>query len=348
VELSPRKKLILKAIVEDYIKYAEPVGSKTLAERWGLNFSSATIRNEMAELAEMGYLDQPHTSAGRVPSNLGYRFYVDALMNHHSLSAQEMDAISSALSIRLQELDRIIAEAGRALSRITNLPAYAATPISTDFSVRRYDLVFVDRHSFVVVAVTADDEVKSKLFRLPFEVDPSELQLLTIVLNTRFTGLSFDQIDSELIVSAEAESGSASRLLPLVLHFVAEMVLEGERRNLHLLGSGRILRHPEYRDTAKAQHLLDYLSDFSGLEQLPAPDRDHPVRIVVGDAKLQGPLRDTSMVVATYKVGRGMEGFIGVLGPTRIDYSKLTAGLTYFANTLTKLLSENPFDENEY
>ena len=194
MELEKRKQLILKAIVDDYIATAEPVGSKTIAQRIGFTLSPATIRNEMADLETMGYLEQPHTSAGRIPSPQGYRLYVNELMQKHRLSMREMETINHALSLKLQELDRVISEAGRLVARLTNYTSYILSPSAVKARIARFDLFVVSPAIFTAVLVTDVYVVKNKLIHVQPPIDGQALQSLGAALNTYLTGLCLDDI----------------------------------------------------------------------------------------------------------------------------------------------------------
>ena len=189
MELSERKQKILKAIVDLYIRSAEPVGSKTIAALPDMNFSSATIRNEMAELTTLGFLEQPHTSAGRIPSPAGYRFYIDRLMQDYRLSVDETQSINQAMESRMQELDKAMSQVGKLVSKLTNLPAYTMTAPAGEVTVRHFEIILADAGSFILVVMTSDENVKNRLIKLPLHVTEQDLKLLSAVLNASLTGL---------------------------------------------------------------------------------------------------------------------------------------------------------------
>ena len=185
MELSDRKKKILRAIVDLYIRTAEPVASKTIAQMPDMDFSSATIRNEMADLTTLGYLEQPHTSAGRIPSPAGYRLYVDELMQDYRLSTDEAKSINQAMELKMQEVDKVVSQVGKLVSQMTNLPAYAMAARPAGLTARRFDLILADSGSFILVVMLSDSSVKNKLIRLPVELTEQDLKLLGAVLNAR-------------------------------------------------------------------------------------------------------------------------------------------------------------------
>ena len=203
MNMTERRKRILRAVVEHYIETAEPVGSKIIADLAQLDCSSATIRNEMATLEKMGYLEQPHTSAGRIPSPAGYRFYVNELMEKHKLSMQETERINEAMHLKMRELDRVIDQAGKLVSQFTNYPAFALTAGRDRIYISRYDLLMVDPNSFIVVAMTNTNVVKNKLVHLPSNITEPQLQLLNALLNTSFTGKTLQEITPDLMQVAE-------------------------------------------------------------------------------------------------------------------------------------------------
>ena len=336
VELTDRKKKILRAVVESYIQTAEPVGSKALAELAGLKVSSATIRNDLADLTEEGYLEQPHTSAGRIPSPKGYRLYVNELMEEQRLSLEE------ALHLKMQELDKVIGQAGRMVSQLTNYPAFALAEGVRRLTIRRFDLILVDSASFIAVVMTDSSVVKNKLFRLPADLSEPQLQLLTTLLNTAFVGKTLDQLTPELMRVAEHAAGSSYGLISLVVSFAMEVLDALENSPVYTAGASHLLDHPEYQDVGKAQKLMSYLTEDKSLAQalaLPALEGDD-TKILIGPENVADELKDTSVVLASYDIGDGMKGVIGVVGPTRMDYAKVAAKLSYVADGLSKLFGQ--------
>lgn len=336
MELTERKKRILRVVIENYIETAEPVGSKTIAESSGLDISSATIRNEMADLEELVYLEQPHTSAGRIPSPKGYRLYVNELMDDYRLSIQETQRINQALHLKMAELDRVIDQAGRIVSQLTQYPAFALSSGMERVTIRRFDLLMVERSAFIIVVMTDTNVVRNRLVRLPSDLSEPQLQLLNTLLNTTFTGLTLEQITPELMRVAQHAAGESYGLISLVVSFAIEVLEELEHRKVHTSGIAHLLEHPEYRSLEKAQTLMSYLSEDADPARFPIPKGD-PMSILIGPENVAEALKDTSVVVASYDIGEGMRGVIGVVGPTRMDYAKITARLSYLAQGLSSL-----------
>ena len=340
VELSERRKRILRTVVESYIATAEPIGSKAIAEQAGLTCSSATIRNELAALEKLGLLEQPHTSSGRIPTASGYRFYVNELMEQHKLSMQETQTINSQLHLKMQELDRVIDQAGRMVSQLTNYPAFAMTDRREKATITRFDLLMVDQNSFIIVVMTNLNVVKNKLVKLPVDVNEPQLQLLNTLLNTSFVGKTAEELNPELMRMAEKAAGSAYGLISLVVSFAMEVLEDAGRSSVHTAGANRILEHSEYQDVDKAHELLSYLDHDTELAQLPGAMGDSDTKILIGPENVSDALKDTSVVMASYDIGEGMRGVIGVVGPTRMDYAKVTARLNYFAESLSKMFGK--------
>ena len=340
VELSERRKRVLRTVVESYIATAEPIGSKAIAEQAGLTCSSATIRNELAALEKLGLLEQPHTSSGRIPTASGYRFYVNELMEQHKLSMQETQTINSQLHLKMQELDRVIDQAGRMVSQLTNYPAFAMTDRREKATITRFDLLMVDQNSFIIVVMTNLNVVKNKLVKLPVDVNEPQLQLLNTLLNTSFVGKTAEELNTELMRMAEKAAGSAYGLISLVVSFAMEVLEDAGRSSVHTAGANRILEHSEYQDVDKAHELLSYLDHDAELAQLPGAMGDSDTKILIGPENVSDALKDTSVVMASYDIGEGMRGVIGVVGPTRMDYAKVTARLNYFAESLSKMFGK--------
>ena len=340
MELTDRKKKVLRAIVESYISTAEPVGSKAIASMPDMNFSSATIRNEMADLTAMGYLEQPHTSAGRVPSPAGYRIYIDELMQDYRLSVDETHSLNEAMTNRLQEFDTAISQMGKLISQMTNLPAYAMTSHKGAVTIRQFQLVPAGDGGVILIVMTNTDEIQNKLIRLPNTLTDQDLKLLSAVLNASLTELTADQITPELLNRVSRSAGEAAALVPIIVDFAAQVLRKQARNEIYLTGQAKLLNQPEYQDIGKAQQMLTNLDEeiISNLPALVRPDQ--PVQILVGPENIAQELKDTSVVMTRFDIGDGMQGMIGVVGPTRMDYAQVTARLSYFAEGLAKMFGK--------
>ena len=345
MELSERKKQILKAIIGDYIRTAEPVGSKALTEGHALPFSSATIRNEMSELEEMGFLEKPHTSAGRIPSPQGYRLYVDELMEQPAETPDDAAPLQSILQTKVRELDHLIREAGKLISSLTNYASVAITPAMTQASIRQFEIIAIDKMNFVIVVVTDSGSVKNKMVRTMTDVTKDEAELLTYVLNQTLTGLPLSHITAERFDIVRRAAGLTALLAP-VAEYVAELIEELGDQKVFLDGTNKLLRFPEYKDLHKAQALLDSMEDDSR-HLLPTTRKIDGIQFFIGPENGENPLSDTSAIYAKYDIGKIGQGAIGIVGPTRMDYAKLSAQLSRFAKGLNQLIAETFLDEKD-
>ena len=339
MELTERQKKILRAVVDGYVATAEPVGSKTIAAMPEMNFSSATIRNELAALTEKGLLEQPHTSAGRIPSPAGYRFYIDELMMDYRVSRDEAQNLSQVMDTKLQEFDKALAQVGQLISGLTNLPAYAVSTKSRAVTIQHFELFQTAPHSFILVMLTSTEAVRNKLIKLPVNVDPQDLKSLTAVLNTSLTDLTMEEITPQLMAKIQRSAGSAASLVAVIVEYTVALLSEEQKNDVYVTGQTKLLGQPEYQDVGKAHELITHL-DADTISTLPVPEENSQVKILVGPENVSQALKETSVVMARYDLGDGMQGMIGVVGPTRMDYAQVAARLSYFAEGLGKMFSK--------
>ena len=340
MELTERKKKVLRSVVDLYIRTAEPVGSKAITELPDMKYSSATIRNEMAELTAMGYLEQPHTSAGRIPSAAGYRLYVDELMMDYRLSIDETKSISSAIEEKMQRVDKMVEKVAKLVSQATDLPAISAASRQGSACVKRFDLILAGQGSFILVLMLGGEQVVNKLIKLPVNVSETDLKLLSAVLNASMTDIPLEDFTAELMEKVMRSAGAAASLVPVVLDFTQETLKNSDSTRVAVTGQARLLSLPEYRDVDKAQRVMDSI-DEEALANLPAVmEGANGTKVLVGPENVADELKDTSVVMTKFDIGDGMQGMIGVVGPTRMDYAKVTARLSYFAESLSKMFGK--------
>ena len=340
MEMTERKRKVLRSVVDLYIRTAEPVGSKAIAELPDMQYSSATIRNEMAELTTMGYLEQPHTSAGRVPSAAGYRLYVDELMMDYRLSLDETHSISAAIEEKMQRVDQMVEKVAKLVSQATDLPAISVASRQKAATVKRYDLILAGENSVILVLMLSTEEVVNKLIKLPILLEETDLKLLSAVLNATMTELTAEEFSAALLQRVMNSAGMAANLVPVIVEFTTDTLRRQESANISVAGQMRLLGQPEYRDVDKAQRVLTSL-DSDVLTNLPAVMQNtNGTKVLVGPENVAQELKDTSVVVTKFDIGDGMQGMIGVVGPTRMDYAKVTARLSYFAESLSKMFAK--------
>ena len=336
MSISERKKRILAAVVDEYVRTAEPVGSKAIAASAGLGCSSATIRNELAELVSLGYLEQPHTSAGRVPTPMGYRMYVNELMQKQKLSIEETEDINRRMNQKLQELDDTISDVSRLASQLTDYPALALTT-RTVVTIKRFDIIYVDANTFIIVVMLSDNTVKNKLVHLPVSVDQKLVQRLSSLFNSGFTDIIEDAVTPLLIHSTERAADDTMGVTSVIAAFAIEVLSEAAVPSAFISGENRLLNQPEFRDPDKAHKLMGYLSNGGYI--LP-PDESMreagEIKVLIGPENVAEELKDSSVIVASYDAGDNMKGLIGVVGPTRMDYSSVAAKLKMLADGLSR------------
>ena len=340
MEMTERKKKVLRSVVDLYIRTAEPVGSKAITELPDMKYSSATIRNEMADLTTMGYLEQPHTSAGRIPSAAGYRLYVDELMADYRLSIDETKSINTAIEEKMQRVDKLVEKVAKLVSQATDLPAISMASRSGDATVKRFELIGAGQGSFILVVMLSNDEVVNKLIKLPLHVEDNDLKLLSALLNATMTEISADEFTAGLLERVMRSAGAAASLVPVIVEFTAETLRRSGSSNMVVAGHSRLLGLPEYRDVDKAQKVMTSL-DEETLSNLPAVmQNSNGTKVIVGPENISEELKDTSVVMTKFDIGDGLQGMIGVVGPTRMDYAKVTARLSYFAESLSKMFAK--------
>ena len=340
MELTERKKKVLRSVVDLYIRTAEPVGSKAITALPDMKYSSATIRNEMADLTTMGYLEQPHTSAGRIPSAAGYRLYVDELMADYRLSMDETRSINTAIEEKMQRVDKMMEKVAKLVSQATDLPAISVASRRGGATIKRYDLILAGAGSFILVMLLSTDEVVNKLIKLPLDLGEMDLKLLNAVLNATMTDLTPGEFTGELLEKVMSAAGNAATLVPVIVDFATDTLRQHGSTNMTVAGQSRLLGLPEYRDVDKAQRMMTTL-DEDALSSLPAVmQNENGTKVLVGPENVAQELKDTSVVMTKFDIGDGMQAMIGVVGPTRMDYAKVTARLSYFAESLSKMFAK--------
>ncbi len=343
MNLDDRKKSILRAIVEGYIKNAEPVGSRSIAKNTDLNLSAATIRNEMGDLEEMGFLVQPHTSAGRVPSSQGFRFYVDSLMDRYRMTTSEIRQLRTAMLHKIRELDKIVTDFSAVFSNLTSLPTFGVLPTFEQGAIKGIKLVSVDDKTLMVIVSDSSGLIKNKLLRLREPISDELLSQLTQVLSQNLVGYTRSEINLNHIIEIANALGKNHEILTSVLELVHEAISEIDQREIYMEGSTNILRFPEYNDITKIKEIFEFLDNKESLGNLIGnlPDlKEGEVRVLIGEENKIPQLKNNSVVLSTYKAGPDLTGIVGVVGPMRMDYSRVVSGVSFFSDQLGKLLSD--------
>ncbi len=341
-ELSERKKLILKAIVEAHIAGGEPVGSKYIVENRQLSCSSATIRNEMSELEEMGFLEKPHTSAGRIPSELGYRFYVDSLVQHYAMTAKEVSEINQILKSKMNELDQMLETATKLASNMTNYTGFAVKPKFTSLSFSKFEAIEIDEFRILLVMITAGGTVKTRKISLPCEVSPALLEKTNKVLNDNLAGLSNYEITLPILMKLEDEMGEDATLIRPIIKVIYDTMNEVEDGELRISGLNRLLQYPEFSDSERFGQLLTAIEHKEDILNLVSGETaDDDVNVIIGSESSVNVMNNSSVIFKPIKKNGHTVGAIGVIGPLRMDYAKVLATVEELGENIANIIDEN-------
>ena len=340
-ELSERKKLILKAIVESHIECGDPVGSKSLLQLPGISCSSATVRNEMAELEEMGYLEQPHTSAGRVPSQLGYRFYVDQLLEHYAMTANEISQINRVLKSKEAELDKLLQTASKLASAMTNYTGIAVQPKRTAVTVSKFTASYIDDRNFVLVMITSLGAVASKHIKLNESVSEATVRTLIGALNSMAIGLSAEQLNLSVIMDLEATMGEDAPLVTPIVKTIYGVLHEYDGGELQLSGINHLLQYPDYDDPDELVDLLGTLEQKDEILKLVSDKETDEVSVVIGSESPVKVMNNSSLVYKPVMAHGKVVGVIGVLGPRRMDYARVLETIEQLAEGVAGVIGDS-------
>ena len=339
-DLSKRQKQILQAIIEDYISSAMPVGSRTISKSFAL--SSATIRNEMSDLEDLGYLEQPHTSAGRIPSEKAYRFYVDNLMKLSTLTAPELNYIRSYYDKRICQTGEVLSDAARVISDLTEYVSVVTPPKVSSVLVTSIQLMPINPSTAMVVLVTDTGMMQSTPIVLPRNVSPDELESMSRLLNKMFAGRSVTEIHPQAQYAVESEIADQKQIFDTICSVLASR-LENQKDKVLIQGASKMLAHQEFTDVNKARNFLQLLEENSRISEIVSSESEE-ISVRIGQ---ETGLGDVSIVTATYSAGGKDLGKIGVIGPTRMQYDKVLSVLDQVGKTLSEIFTENVKTEDD-
>ena len=340
-ELSERKKLILKAVVEAHIDGGEPVGSKYIVQSNLLSCSSATIRNEMAELEELGYLVQPHTSAGRVPSEAGYRFYVDSLVEQYARTTHEVAQINQLLRVKMDEIDQILDMASRLASTMTNYTGIAIKPKANTVTMLKFEIVSIDLNNFAVVMITSGGAVKTKKVKVDRPVSDASLKKLADLLNERICGLGAEMITLPIIMGLEDEMGDDAFLVNLSVKCIYEVMNEIDGGGMTLTGISNFLKYPEYSDTQELSRLLGTLESQDEILNLVSSSESDNINVLIGSESSVKEMDNSSLVYIPIRKSGKTVGVIGVIGPRRMNYKQVLKTLGDISQNIANIIDED-------
>lgn len=326
--MDERKRRILQAIIDDYIDTAEPIGSRTIARKHELGLSSATIRNEMADLEEMGYLAQPHTSSGRVPSDKGYRLYVDQLMQVRDLNSDDIEKIKLAMESRINELSQLIRQASAVLSRFTRYTSMAITPQMKNSTIKAIQAVPIEEGKAMVIVVTNAGIVRNKLVKISDKVPADVLIMISNALNGKLAGLTIEEVDLNLIWEMEREIGISGEILLPIIDGVAECINLIDNPEVYIEGTTNIFNHPEFRDIVKARDFMNILDEKASLcRMLFDSIESGGITVRIGSENDMSAIQECSLVTVNYNFADAFVGTIGIIGPTRMEYPKVISSM---------------------
>ena len=341
MQLDERKTKILQAIIRNYLETGEPVGSRTISKYTDLNLSSATIRNEMADLEEMGYILQPHTSAGRIPSDKGYRFYVDAMMEQKEREVVEMKEM---LVERQDKMETLLKQVAKILAKNTQYATMISAPQMQRNKLKFIQLSRVDDNQVLAVIVVVGNVIKNKILSVNGALTDETLLKLNILLNTHLNGLSMEEINLGMISALKAQAGIHSDIVSEVIDAVAEAIKADEDLEIYTSGTNNIFRYPELADQSKASELINTFEEKQQLHELVvdtlSDEKNTGIQVYIGNETPVQSMKDCSVVTATYELGDGMRGTIGIIGPKRMDYDKVIGTLRTLQNQLDVLYKD--------
>lgn len=340
--LTPRKIQIMKAIVDAHITHGDPVGSKFISQDTSITCSPATIRNEMAELEQMGYLIQPHASAGRIPSEMGYRLYVDALVNQYNVTKSEIDEINEQLRYKITEMDEILEEASRLAASFTDYTGIAFKAGATKAVVRRFNSVYLGPRDFLLVMTFDGDIVKSKTIHLPFPISEDVVRRFVEALNIYVINLTGEEITMPIIVKLEAIMGTHGSMVHPTIKVIYEAMNEQDTADVKLDGITKLLQYPEYSDVEKLRSLLGVLEKKENLLDVISPHTttDDGIHVYIGAENDSDVMSNTTLIFRNITVGNSTLA-VGVIGPKRMNYSKVIGMINQLASGINRMLSDS-------
>ena len=338
MELSERKVKILQAIIRNYLETGEPVGSRTISKYTDLNLSSATIRNEMSDLEEMGYILQPHTSAGRIPSDKGYRLYVDTMMEQKDREIEEMKEV---MVQKEDKMDQLLKQVAKLLAVNTNYASMITTPTIHTNKLKFIQLSRVDVNQLLAVVVVEGNVIKNNIIHTAEELDDETILKLNILLNTHLNGLALEEINLGMISSLKQQAGIHSEIVADVIDAIAESIHAEEDLEVYTSGANNIFRYPELADQQKASSIINTFEEKQLLTELVqenlSDDNNTGIQVYIGEETPIQSMKDCSVVTATYELGEGMRGPIGIIGPKRLEYDKVIGTLKTITHQLDDL-----------
>jgi heat-inducible transcriptional repressor len=329
LELNERKQKILEAIIRNYMETGEPVGSRTVSKYTDLNLSSATIRNEMSDLEEMGYILQPHTSAGRIPSDKAYRLYVDTILQRKDEEVSEMKEL---MVEKADKIDLLLQQVAKLLAQNTNYTSMVTKPKYQHKRIKFIQLNQMSERQLLVIVVLDNNHVSNKFINLMTDADENVIAQMNFLMNTALTGLDFTEINMAIMQQIKEKAGEYGELASSILDCISEVMTEEDDSEIYTSGATNILKYPELSDKEKMTGLLSTFEEKQMLsawanDEPPEDDKEHGIQVYIGEESPVESMKDCSVVTATYRIKEGVYGKIGIVGPKRMDYEKVVGTL---------------------
>jgi heat-inducible transcriptional repressor len=343
IMLTNRQLQILQAIVDDFIMFAQPVGSRQISKKQEITFSPATIRNEMADLEELGFLEKTHTSSGRVPSVKGYRFYVDHLLNPQGINSRDIQQIQSIFNDRLVEVEHIIRKSANILSELTSYTSILLGPDVQRHRVKRFSIVPLSSDSAVAIIVTNNGHVENRMFSLPPNFTASDLEKMVNILNERLVGVSLEDIHKKLEAEVLTVLQQHVRSADDFIHALVTATMHNSESKIFYGGKTNMFNQPEFHDLNKVRMILDLMETTSQVQSLFHPN-ESGIQIRIGSENKQLEMENCSVITTTYSIGEDQQGAIAIIGPTRMDYKRVVALLDVMRMDLTQAFTKNRSD----
>jgi heat-inducible transcriptional repressor len=337
--LTDRQLLILQVIVDDFIRSAQPVGSRSLSKKEEISFSSATIRNEMADLEEMGFIEKTHTSSGRVPSEKGYRYYVDHLLSPQVLNQQDITVIQSIFAERIFEFEKIIQKSAKILSDLTKYTAIVLGPAVSINKLKKIQIIPLNKESAVAIFVTDTGHVENRTFYLPSSIEAGDLEKTVNILNERLSGVSLEDLHDKIYKEVAMLLRQHINNFDFILHTITESFKMPVNEKLFFGGKTNMLAQPEFHDVAKIRSLMMMIDQEDWLYKLIKED-SAGIHVKIGRENKNSAMENCSLITATYSVGTEKLGTIAILGPTRMEYSRVISLLQFLSKDLTTVLTK--------
>lgn len=335
MELDARKRKVLEAIIIDYIATAEPVGSRTISRKYKLGVSPATIRNEMADLEEMGLIEQPHTSAGRVPSDAGYRYYVDCIMEKKTLETEAKMLIKTSFHSKMKQLEELIQVSLKMLSTMTSYTSLVLAPQLGSSTLQLIQLMQVEPGKALIVVITDGGRIENRLIDIPEAVTKTDLEVVSRVLNQRFKGLTVKDWDKTLLKAVQSQLLKQQQVVSLALEFLDSLLNEEFDDKVYLAGALNIMNQPEFKDVTKVKSLFELLENEDNVSNILKDDIEEGIQVKIGAENKYESIKECSLITATYKMDGRVLGTIGLLGPTRMHYAQAISILEFLTETLS-------------